>query len=93
MTFRATVTTNLDVRQIPGRERHALILCRFADLSPGEALLLIDDHDPKPLFYQFQAQARGEFTWDYLQNGPEVWRIRIGKTAPGAGAMARCCTH
>jgi len=93
MTFRATVTTTLDVRKIPGRERHPLILGRFDDLAPGEALLLVDDHDPKPLFYQFQAQARGEFTWDYLRNGPEVWSIRIGKTEPGAGAVARCCTH
>lgn len=93
MNSGATKTPHLDVRQIYAPQRHPLILGRFDDLAPGEALLLLDDHDPKPLFYPFQAQARGEFTWDYLESGPDTWRIRIGKCAPGAVAVARCCTH
>lgn len=73
------IKTTVDVREIPPRERHPLIFGSFEQLASGEALMLINDHDPKPLFYQFQAESGGKFTWDYLETGPEVWRVRIGK--------------
>ena len=34
---------------------------------------------PKPLYYQFQAEHTGHFEWSYLETGPDVWRVRIGK--------------
>ena len=70
----------LDVRTIAPRERHPKIFNLFDDLKPGEAFELVNDHDPKPLFYQFSAERSGKFGWDYLEQGPEVWRVRIGKT-------------
>jgi uncharacterized protein (DUF2249 family) len=79
MSSPEAIKTIVDVREIQPRERHPLIFGTFDELSPGEALMLINDHDPKPLFYQFQAESGGKFTWDYLENGPEVWRVRIGK--------------
>ena len=69
----------LDVRDMAPRERHPTILSTFDALVPGEALELVNDHDPKPLRYQFEAELTGTFTWDYLEEGPEVWRVRIGK--------------
>lgn len=70
----------LDVRsEIPMR-RHELIFETFHGLGGGQGFELINDHDPKPLFYQFAAEHAGEFTWDYFEEGPEVWRVRIGKT-------------
>ena len=70
----------LDVRsEIPMR-RHELIFETFHGLAGGQGFELINDHDPKPLYYQFAAEHAGEFTWDYLESGPEVWRVRIGKT-------------
>lgn len=84
--------TTVDVRSIPPRERHPLIFGTFDTLAPGEALLLVNDHDPKPLFYQFQAESKGEFTWDYVEAGPEVWQVRIGR-ADGSAATPRSCGH
>ncbi len=71
----------LDVRNVVPRERHPLIFDTYASLQPGEAFVLINDHDPRPLFYQFQAEHSGQFSWDYLEQGPEVWRVRIGRPA------------
>jgi uncharacterized protein (DUF2249 family)/iron-sulfur cluster repair protein YtfE (RIC family) len=71
----------LDVRDVIPRERHALIFNTFADLRPGDAFILINDHDPRPLYYQFQAEHTGQFKWDYLEQGPKVWRVRVGRTA------------
>lgn len=89
MSQQQAFNATIDVRSIPPRERHPLIFATFDSLAAGEGLLLINDHDPKPLFYQFQAGAEGEFTWDYLENGPEVWQVRIGK--PQALAYADSC--
>ena len=69
----------LDVREIVPRERHTLIFNTFKNLEPAGAFVLVNDHDPKPLYYQFQAEHQGQFTWNYLEQGPEVWRVRIGR--------------
>jgi uncharacterized protein (DUF2249 family)/iron-sulfur cluster repair protein YtfE (RIC family) len=71
----------LDVRNVVPRERHTLIFDSFAALKPDQAFVLINDHDPRPLYYQFEAERTGQFSWDYLEQGPEVWRVRIGRRA------------
>ncbi len=71
----------LDVRaEIPMR-RHELIFSTYNGLHAGTGFELVNDHDPKPLYYQFAAEHEGQFTWDYLEEGPEVWRVRIGRPA------------
>ncbi len=70
----------LDVRAMTPRERHPKIFETFDHLRSGEAFILVNDHDPKPLYYQFSAERAGTFTWRYLEEGPEVWRVEIGKT-------------
>ena len=72
----------LDVRELPARLRHERIFSDFHHLKPGESFVLINDHDPKPLYYQFQAEYTGQFAWTYLQQGPEIWRVRIGRLGP-----------
>jgi len=71
----------LDVRVIPPREKHPTIFQTFTALAPGEAFVLLNDHDPMPLRYQFEAEHAGQFTWEYLEKGPAVWRVAIGKSA------------
>lgn len=88
-----TVLSNaIDVRTIVPRERHALIFSRFDALQPGQSLLLVNDHDPRPLFLQFEDRRAGQFDWTCLQSGPDLWRVQIGKTAAArAGASAGSC--
>jgi uncharacterized protein (DUF2249 family) len=69
----------LDVRGVSPSERHPRIFGTFTNLDPGESFVLVNDHDPKPLFYQFQAEYTGRFSWEYLEQGPKTWRVRIGK--------------
>jgi uncharacterized protein (DUF2249 family) len=72
-------TRELDVRtEVPAR-RHELIFESYHALASGERYVLVNDHDPKPLRYQFEAEHPGEFTWEYLESGPEVWRVEIGR--------------
>jgi uncharacterized protein (DUF2249 family) len=85
-----TFGTKIDVRTVQPRERHPLILNTFRSLGAGESMELINDHDPRPLYYQFQADLPGKFTWDYLESGPETWRVRIAKLARSHG-NGQCC--
>jgi uncharacterized protein (DUF2249 family) len=89
----STPSTVIDVRVVAGRERHPLIMSTFADLEPGQALELVNDHDPVPLFHVFQARIPGQFGWDYLQRGPETWRVAITKLSHARldTAGSSCC--
>jgi len=69
----------LDIRPVHPSQRHLLIFEKFEGLEAGEGFVLVNDHDPKPLYYQFQAERTDQFTWEYLEQGPQVWRVRIGR--------------
>ena len=84
--------TVIDVQEITPRERHATIFAAFDDLEAGDTLDIVNDHDPRPLYQQLQARAPGAFSWDYLQSGPQVWRVSIRKLAPSHGSGG-CCGH
>ena len=73
--FAATV----DARQYEPKDKHPTILNAFANLKPGEKMELVNDHDPRPLHYQFMMELPDQFEWQYLEEGPEVWRVAIGK--------------
>ena len=74
-----TQPITIDVRPIPPRERHPRIFATYQALVPGAFFYLVNDHDPKPLRYQFAAEYPDSFVWEYLESGPEVWKVRIGK--------------
>jgi uncharacterized protein (DUF2249 family) len=69
----------VDVRDLPPFRRHPKIMDAFEALRAGESMILVNDHDPKPLYYQFSAERPGEFEWHYLEKGPEAWRVEITK--------------
>lgn len=75
------LTQTIDVRTLPPMQRHATIFKTYHALKAGEAFELVNDHDPKPLYYQFDAEHKGQFSWEYKEQGPTVWRVHIGKTA------------
>jgi uncharacterized protein (DUF2249 family) len=76
-----TKVAELDVRSLVPMDRHRLIFDKCDHLPHGGAFVLVNDHDPKPLYYQLEAERRGQFSWEYLEQGPQVWRVRIGRRA------------
>ena len=63
---------DLDLRQIMPFERHELIFQKWDILKPGETLKLINDHDPKPLHYQFEATYKDKYKWGYNKKGQKT---------------------
>jgi uncharacterized protein (DUF2249 family)/quercetin dioxygenase-like cupin family protein len=69
----------LDVRQLPKPEKHPTIFTTYAGLSVGDSFVLVNNHDPKHLHDEFEADHAGSYGWEYVEKGPRVWRIRITK--------------
>lgn len=74
----------VDVRTLIPAQRHAKIFELVNQLTPEGRFILVNDHDPKPLYYQLEAEYPKQFSWTYLERGPEVWRVEIGKLAKAA---------
>ena len=67
----------MDVRLIPCSVKHGLIIQTWLALPAGDHFILLNDHDPVPLYYQFSAQWPGAFTWEHLVKGPGEFRVKI----------------
>lgn len=78
---RAAATPELDARAIPHAIRHAAIFGALGAVAPAAELILVAPHDPLPLLHQIEQRWPSVFTIDYLERGPEAWRLRFTRAA------------
>jgi uncharacterized protein (DUF2249 family)/iron-sulfur cluster repair protein YtfE (RIC family) len=71
------VYPELDSRVVPHAIRHATIFGALGSIAVGNGLVLIASHDPLPLLAQVEQRTPGHFSIDYLESGPETWRLRF----------------
>jgi uncharacterized protein (DUF2249 family) len=87
----------MDVRPIPCSIKHGLIIRTWLELPVGDHFILLNDHDPVPLYYQFSAQWPDTFTWQHLVKTPGEVRVKITKlkalTAVANEAPSCCAEH
>src|SRR3989338_10891043 len=74
-----TKIINLDLRKLIPFERHEKIFENWNALKNREILRITNDHEPKPLYYLFQAEYKGQFKWEYEKQGPKDWIFKITK--------------
>lgn len=74
------VVNMFDVRPFPPAKRHDMVFDAFDELKPGEAFIFVNDHDPKPLYYQIEAESSVPFTWEYIEVMPREWKVKVTKT-------------
>lgn len=72
-------TKELDVTVIPPRDKHATIFKTFDQLNQGESFVIKNDHDPRPLQYQFNSERPEQYDWKYLEEGPVTWKVLLTK--------------
>lgn len=77
-------TETLDVTTIEPRLKHPTIFQHFDALKPGESFVIHNDHDPKPLYYQLLGERGAIFKWEYLEQGPTSWLVKITLNSSGA---------
>ena len=66
-----------DARGIARRFRHSAIFGALDALNPGETMRFVNDHDPIPLLAQLEQREPGAFAIEYVERGPEVFKIRF----------------
>lgn len=81
--MQTTAENILNVTLLEPRQKHPTIFVRFDELAEGESLTIYNDHDPKPLYYQLLGERGNIFVWEYLEQGPEWWKVKISKRITG----------
>ena len=71
----------LDLRSIERPQRHALVFEAVNKLPLGGSLVMTNDHDPLHLQRQMDQLYPGEVSWEYLENGPQDFRLRLTRIA------------
>ena len=69
----------IDVTILEPRMKHPAIFKKFDEISEGESFVIFNDHDPKPLYYQLVGERGNIFSWEYIENGPNNWLVKIQK--------------
>ena len=77
--FMENFKAKVDARKYEPKGKHPVIFDTFDSLKSEEKMELINDHDPRPLHYQFIAERSEQFEWEYLKEGPDIWRVAIAK--------------
>jgi uncharacterized protein (DUF2249 family) len=71
----------IDVRELACSERRTRIFEVFEALMIGDGFVFLNDHAPMPLYHKFCERYPDQFSWDYLEQGPQVWRTAIRRIA------------
>lgn len=82
----------IDVRPIPKPQRHPLIFAAMDKLAVGDSVVVKNDHNPIPLRRQVEELYGGQFSWKYLEQGPDVFRLcftRVTEGEPQAAQISR----
>ncbi len=74
----------IDVTVLEPRMKHPTIFDAFDNVREGHSVVIHNDHDPKPLYYQLLGERGNCFSWTYLSNGPEIWEVEIKKNIGNA---------
>ncbi|MET0524027.1 MAG: DUF2249 domain-containing protein [Nocardioides sp.] len=75
----STALQTLDVRPLRKPDKHPAIFASYAELPVGGSFVLINDHDPRHLREEFEADHADSYGWEYLRSEPGDWRIHISK--------------
>lgn len=65
----------LDARAVPHPIRHATVFGALDGIRPGAGMVLVAPHDPQPLLAQVERRDPGAFSVEYLERGPDAWRL------------------
>jgi uncharacterized protein (DUF2249 family) len=67
----------IKVADIDPSYRHAILFRLFEHLAPDDSLQIIVDHNPRRLRLALEERHGPRCAWSYLEEGPDVWRVRL----------------
>lgn len=79
----------MDLRQFQEAAQRRNILNLLAVLQEGDSFTLLNSSDPKALLETLDTDTPQSLTLEYLERGPETWRLRLTKR--GEAEKESCC--
>lgn len=73
----------LDVRTLAPPQRHPRIFALFDELAPEGTLVLISDHEPRPLRAEFEHKRPDAHRWTQRHMGDGRWEVRLRQAGAG----------
>jgi regulator of cell morphogenesis and NO signaling len=73
-----------DVRMIDPFRVCLDVFDKLNTLAIGQSIMMVHDRDLRPLYFRLLAECKLAFTWQTLDEGPEVWRVQLTRKAAGA---------
>ena len=67
----------LDATLIPHEIRHPAIIGALESLNSGQGMVLVAPHKPVPLLAQIEKKHPGNFSVNFLDEGPDKWHIEL----------------
>jgi uncharacterized protein (DUF2249 family) len=89
MTESSTDERVINVADVDPQYRHAILFRLFEHLAPDQSLQIKVDHDPRRLRLQLEAHHGLRCGWYYLEQGPDLWRVRLRLLADGSARERR----
>ena len=77
----------IDMRTLPPAQRHRKIFQLVNELAAGGSFILVNDHDPKPLYYRLEAEYPKQFQLDLSRKRSD------GMARHGAAGCATAVQH
>ena len=85
-----TFSIPVDVRKLAPHDRYPVASAAFHLLDAGESMELVLGQDLKEFKLQFESSLPGKFSWDWLEQGPAIWRASLTRVTSGHG-NGGCC--
>jgi len=73
-----------DIRMIDPSGMHTDIFEKLSELAIGQSIVIMHDQDLRPLYFRLLAECELAFTWQTLDEGAEVWRVRLTRKTEAA---------
>jgi len=70
-------TPELLAQSLPKVIRHGAIIGGLTSLKPGRQMVIVFSHDPLPLLTQLNRAAPDAVELEYLERGPEAWKLQF----------------
>lgn len=80
--------SRIDVRPLPTWERHPKVFAAFDQLGEGATLVVVTDHEPRPLRAEFERRLPHAFTWSQCRVGEGCWEARIRTVRSAAASQS-----
>lgn len=76
---------DLDVCVLFPIKRHEFLLKIFKELPINESIIINNNHDPLPLFFEFCSMHGDEVQWKYLNKGGRDCKLKVTRTEDSQG--------